>query len=108
MAAAELAFGVFFVAGAHGGLFRFDFRACRGFRFGCLRCSCRWCCRRRWRRGGWRGWGWGLWGWGGALEILELRQSFESLLVIPYLNATSNSVAAEYFSAGAAFLRHRC
>jgi hypothetical protein len=30
-----------------------------------------------------------------ALEFLKLRQSFDSLLVIPYLNAASNPVAAK-------------
>src|SRR5580693_9036384 len=58
MAAAELAFGVFFVAGSHGGFFRFDFRACGGFRFGCWRgggCGC--CCRSCWS--GW--WRWSFW-----------------------------------------------
>src|SRR5271155_2150574 len=45
--AAEFAFGVFFVAGAHGGFLGFDFRACRRFRFGCGR-GRGWCCGLCW------------------------------------------------------------
>src|SRR5271156_5379788 len=134
MAAAELAFGVFFVAGAHGGFFGFDFRACCGFRFG-GGCGC---CRHR-------GWRWSFWSCvshsicSRASEIAtatanskdltqrtqsktgehretgaSLRFSFPLFTTlplhpfIPCFAVTSNSVAAEDYSAGAVLFGHRC
>lgn len=42
-----------------------------------------------------------------VLGFLESRQSSDSLLVISRLSATSNSVTAEYYSAGSVLLCHR-
>src|SRR5580704_6088069 len=62
MAAAELAFGVFFVAGAHGGSLGFELRACGGFWFGRGCGRLRSCCRGGRARYRWSCW-WSSWFW---------------------------------------------